>query len=139
MLEYEDRSAIYRCKGQVSAADSAVSLSSFELQLPLQLKMLTAEWLTLHSSSRIGACALPYLCSNRIPRFIFEEQHMADDLTSKGLKNEAEGIAKQAEGKTRNAVGGITGDSSEQLKGKAKDLEGEAQRKIGEKEVDLDN
>jgi uncharacterized protein YjbJ (UPF0337 family) len=64
---------------------------------------------------------------------------MADDLTSKGLKNEAGGLGKQAEGKTRNAVGGITGDSSEQIKGKAKDLEGKAQRKIGEKEVDLDN
>ena len=63
---------------------------------------------------------------------------MADDLTSKGIKNEVEGAAKQAEGKTRNAVGGITGDSSEQIKGKAKDLEGKAQRKIGEAEENLD-
>ena len=49
------------------------------------------------------------------------------------------GAAKQAEGKIRNAVGGITGDSSEQLKGKAKDLEGKVQRKIGEAEQDFDN
>ena len=63
---------------------------------------------------------------------------MADDLTSKGMKNEVEGAAKQAEGKVRNAVGGITGDSSEQFKGKAKELEGKAQRKVGETESDLD-
>ena len=30
----------------------------------------------------------------------------------------------------------MTGDTSEQLKGKAKDLEGKAQRKIGEAETD---
>jgi uncharacterized protein YjbJ (UPF0337 family) len=64
---------------------------------------------------------------------------MADDLTSKGMKNEVKGAAKQAEGKIRNAAGGITGDSSEQIKGKAKDLEGKVQRKIGEAQKDADN
>ena len=64
---------------------------------------------------------------------------MADDLTNRGIKNEIEGSAKQAEGKIRNAAGGITGDSSEQIKGKAKDLEGNVQRKIGEAEEDADN
>lgn len=63
---------------------------------------------------------------------------MTDDLTSKGMKNEVKGAAKQAEGKLRNAVGGITGDSSEQIKGKAKDLEGKAQRKVGEAQENLD-
>lgn len=63
---------------------------------------------------------------------------MADDLTSDGLENQAKGLGKQVEGKVRNAVGGLTGDTSEQLKGKAKDLEGKAQRKIGEAETDLD-
>lgn len=64
---------------------------------------------------------------------------MADDLNTDGLENQVKGLGKQAEGKIRNAVGGITGDTSEQIKGKAKDLEGKAQRKIGEVEQDLDD
>jgi len=64
---------------------------------------------------------------------------MADDLNRDGLENQVKGLGKQAEGKIRNAVGGITGDTSEQIKGKAKDLEGKAQRKIGEVEQDLDD
>ena len=67
-----------------------------------------------------------------------EERIMADDLTSKGLKNQAEGFGDQVKGRVRNAVGGITGDSSEQLKGKAEDLKGKAKRKIGENQVDAD-
>ena len=63
---------------------------------------------------------------------------MADDLTSKGLKNEVEGSAKQVEGKIRDAVGDATDDTSEQLKGKAKNLEGNVQEKIGEAEVNID-
>jgi uncharacterized protein YjbJ (UPF0337 family) len=59
---------------------------------------------------------------------------MADDLDRDGVENEVKGTAKQGEGKLRNAVGGITGDTSEQLKGKAQDLKGKAQRKIGEAE-----
>ena len=62
---------------------------------------------------------------------------MADDLTNDGLENQAKGLGKQVEGKVRNAMGGLTGNTSEQLKGKAKDLEGKAQRKIGETEEDL--
>jgi uncharacterized protein YjbJ (UPF0337 family) len=64
---------------------------------------------------------------------------MADDLTSKGVKNQGEGLSDQVKGRVRNTVGGITGDSSEQLKGKAEELKGKAQRKIGEKQVDIDN
>jgi uncharacterized protein YjbJ (UPF0337 family) len=63
---------------------------------------------------------------------------MADDLTRGGLENEGKGLGKQAEGKIRNAVGGLTGDSSEQIKGKAQDLKGKVQRKIGEAEEDAD-
>jgi uncharacterized protein YjbJ (UPF0337 family) len=62
---------------------------------------------------------------------------VADDLDRDGLENQAKGTGKEAEGKIRNAVGGITGDTSEQLHGKAKELEGKAQRKIGENESDL--
>ena len=64
---------------------------------------------------------------------------MADDLNKEGVENQVKGLGKQAEGKIRNAVGGITGDTSEQLKGKAKDLEGKVQRKIGEAQEDLDH
>ena len=61
---------------------------------------------------------------------------MSDDLERDGLENQVKGTIKEGEGKVRNAVGGLTGDSSEQLKGKAQDLKGKAQRKIGEAESD---
>jgi len=64
---------------------------------------------------------------------------MADDLNNDGLENQAKGLGKQVEGRVRNAVGGITGDTSEQIKGKAKEMEGKAQRKIGEAEEDADD
>jgi uncharacterized protein YjbJ (UPF0337 family) len=63
---------------------------------------------------------------------------MGDDLTRKGLRNQGEGLGDQVKGRVRNTVGGLTGDSSEQLKGKAEELKGKAQRKIGEKQVDAD-
>jgi uncharacterized protein YjbJ (UPF0337 family) len=63
--------------------------------------------------------------------------NVADDLDRDGMENQAKGAGKQAEGRIRNAVGGITGDSEEQLRGKTKELEGKAQRKIGETESDL--
>jgi uncharacterized protein YjbJ (UPF0337 family) len=63
---------------------------------------------------------------------------MADDLGTDGLENQAKGAAKEVGGKVRNAVGGLTGDNSEQIKGKAREVEGKAQRKIGEAEEDVD-
>ena len=45
---------------------------------------------------------------------------MADDLNTDGLENQVKGVGKELEGKVRNGLGGITGDTSEQLKGKAK-------------------
>lgn len=63
---------------------------------------------------------------------------MADDLGSDGLENQAKGAAKEVGGKIRNAVGGLTGDTSEQLKGKAKEMEGKGQRKVGEAEENID-
>jgi Uncharacterized protein conserved in bacteria len=62
---------------------------------------------------------------------------MADDLTSKGIGNSAEGKADNLKGKVKDAAGGLTGDSSlqaegkmDQLKGKAKDTLGKAERNI---------
>ena len=64
---------------------------------------------------------------------------MADDLNRDGAENQVKGFGKEAEGRIRNTVGGLTGDSSQQIKGKAEELKGKAQRKIGEAESDLDN
>ena len=63
---------------------------------------------------------------------------MADDLGRDGIENQAKGLGKEIEGKTRNAVGGLSGDTSEQLKGKGQELKGKVQRRIGENEVDAD-
>jgi uncharacterized protein YjbJ (UPF0337 family) len=63
---------------------------------------------------------------------------MADDLDRDGLENTGKGFGKEIEGKVRNGLGGLTGDTSEQLKGKGQELKGKAQRKIGEKEIDAD-
>jgi uncharacterized protein YjbJ (UPF0337 family) len=49
-----------------------------------------------------------------------------------------EGTVDVVEGRIRNAVGGATGDSSEQLKGKAKELSGKAKRAIGKAKQKLD-
>ena len=51
---------------------------------------------------------------------------MADDLNRDGLENQIKGVGKEAEGKIRNSVGGLTGDTSEQIKGKAEELKGKA-------------
>ena len=66
------------------------------------------------------------------------EMHMADDLGREGAKDQIKGTIKEGEGRIRDAVGGLTGDSSEQLKGKAQQIKGKVQRKIGEAETDAD-
>jgi uncharacterized protein YjbJ (UPF0337 family) len=63
---------------------------------------------------------------------------MADDLDREGLKDQLKGTVKEGEGRMRDAVGGLTGDSSEQLKGKGQQLKGKLQRKLGEAETDAD-
>ncbi len=63
---------------------------------------------------------------------------MADDMKQDGLENQGKGLGKEIKGRARNVIGGVTGDTSEQIKGKAEELKGKAQRKIGEREVDLD-
>jgi uncharacterized protein YjbJ (UPF0337 family) len=61
-----------------------------------------------------------------------------DDMNRDGIENQIKGAGKQAEGKIRNSVGGLTGDTSEQIRGKAQELKGKAQRRIGEAAVDSD-
>jgi uncharacterized protein YjbJ (UPF0337 family) len=52
------------------------------------------------------------------------------DLATDGTEDEVEGTADVVEGRIRNVVGGATGDSSEQLKGKAKELARQAARRL---------
>jgi uncharacterized protein YjbJ (UPF0337 family) len=61
------------------------------------------------------------------------------DLRDRGIENQAEGSAKELEGKVRNKLGDATDNESEQIKGKAKELGGKAQRKFGEAQEDLDD
>lgn len=63
---------------------------------------------------------------------------MADDLNTEGLKDQIKGTVKEGEGHVRDAVGGLTGDTSEQLKGKGQEIKGKVQRKFGEAESDAD-
>ena len=63
---------------------------------------------------------------------------MADDLGTDGLENQAKGAAKEVGGKVRNAVGGLTGDTSEQVKGKGQELKGRAKRSMGKAKQKLD-
>jgi uncharacterized protein YjbJ (UPF0337 family) len=64
---------------------------------------------------------------------------MADDkdLTQDGVENSAKGKGNDVKGKVKDAVGGLTGDSSlqgegklDQAKGKVQDAIGKAERKI---------
>ena len=64
--------------------------------------------------------------------------HMADERDRDGAKNQIKGMGNEFKGKARNVVGGLTGNSSEQIKGKAQELKGKAQRKIGEAQSDSD-
>jgi uncharacterized protein YjbJ (UPF0337 family) len=66
---------------------------------------------------------------------------MADErnLTDRGIDHSVDGKIDNAKGRIKDAVGGLTGDSSmqaegkgDQLKGKVKDSVGKAERKLDE-------
>ncbi len=59
-----------------------------------------------------------------------------DELASKGAENQIEGTADQVKGRLRNAIGGLTGDNSQQLKGKAEELKGKVQKNFGDAQSD---
>jgi uncharacterized protein YjbJ (UPF0337 family) len=67
-----------------------------------------------------------------------EEMHMADDIRNDGADKQIEGTADELKGRVRGAVGSLTGNDREQLKGKIEELKGTAKRKIGEAETDAD-
>ena len=60
------------------------------------------------------------------------------DLATEGTKDRVKGAAKEVEGRIRNAVGGATGDTSEQVKGKAQEIKGKAQQAVGKAKQRLD-
>lgn len=60
-----------------------------------------------------------------------------NDLTQDGIENSVEGKTDNMKGRVKDAVGGLTGDSSlqaegklDQVKGKVKDTFGKAEREI---------
>jgi uncharacterized protein YjbJ (UPF0337 family) len=65
---------------------------------------------------------------------------MADkkDLATEGDKDRLEGAGNKVGGRIRNAVGGLTGDSSEQVKGKAQEIKGKVQDAAGKAKQRLD-
>lgn len=58
---------------------------------------------------------------------------MADkkDLATEGAEDRLEGAGNQVGGRIRNAVGGATGNTSEQVKGKAQEIKGKVQDALG--------
>jgi uncharacterized protein YjbJ (UPF0337 family) len=69
---------------------------------------------------------------------MMEDGRMADDLTSRGIDNSAEGKADNLKGRVKDAAGGLTGDSSLQAEGKADQLKGKAKDTLGKAERNLD-
>ncbi len=60
------------------------------------------------------------------------------DLTQDGLENSAEGKATDMKGKVKDAVGGLTGNSSLQSEGKMDQAKGQIQDGIGKAERAID-
>ena len=72
--------------------------------------------------------------------FSFVGWKMTDkkDMATEGAADRIKGSAKQVEGRVRNAVGGLSGNSSEQVKGKAQELKGKAQDALGKAKQQAD-
>ncbi len=60
------------------------------------------------------------------------------DLATEGAADRLKGAGKQAEGRIRNAVGGLTGNTSEQAKGKGQEIKGKVQDAVGKAKQRLD-
>ncbi len=61
------------------------------------------------------------------------------DLHQKGTENRVEGTIDEVKGRARNALGGLTGDTSEQVKGKGEELKGRAQQEVGKIQQKVDD
>jgi uncharacterized protein YjbJ (UPF0337 family) len=56
------------------------------------------------------------------------------DLEKEGMKNSLEGKAKEAKGKIKDAVGGLSGDDEMQAEGKVDQVTGKVQDAVGKAE-----
>ena len=63
---------------------------------------------------------------------------MAKDLEQRGIENQVKGTAKEMEGQVRGDLGDATDDTSEHVKGRAKELEGKIQKNFGKAEREID-
>jgi len=61
---------------------------------------------------------------------------LEDSLNKAGLKNRVGGAADQLAGKARNALGAISDNSGEQLKGKAQEFKGDIKEVLGKVQMD---
>ena len=61
-----------------------------------------------------------------------------DDLRTDGTERSIKGKGSDAKGKVKDAVGGLTGDSSTQAEGKADQAKGKVQDAVGKGERKLD-
>lgn len=61
-----------------------------------------------------------------------------ENLTERGIKNSAEGKAENLKGKAKDAWGGATGNTSEQVEGKLDQAKGKAKDTLGKAERDMD-
>jgi uncharacterized protein YjbJ (UPF0337 family) len=59
-------------------------------------------------------------------------------LTDRGLENSAEGKAEHLKGHVKDAIGGLTGDSSLQAEGKMDQLKGKVKDTLGKVQRDVD-
>lgn len=59
-------------------------------------------------------------------------------LTDRGVENSVEGKIDNVKGRVKDAVGGLTGDSSLQAEGKIDQIKGKVQDKFGEAQRKLD-
>jgi uncharacterized protein YjbJ (UPF0337 family) len=61
------------------------------------------------------------------------EEMMGDkkDMATEGTEERDEALVDKVTGRVRNVVGGATGDTSEQIKGKAQEIKGKIKDKIG--------
>lgn len=60
------------------------------------------------------------------------------DMATEGAADRLEGTGDVVEGRIRNAIGGATGNTSEQIKGKAKELGGKLKQAVGKAKQNAD-
>jgi uncharacterized protein YjbJ (UPF0337 family) len=60
------------------------------------------------------------------------------DMATEGGKDQLKGLAKEVEGRVRDAAGGLSGNTNQQLKGKGQQLKGRIQQAVGKSKQKAD-